>query len=334
MKLGLVGLLMCTTTAVALAQFGLTDESDIDANRAELEMRAANLPTDPTLLAAERAWVGRLLMNAKSGAAEIRQQLNEPDDSPKQFDGMANAVALFNGIECRDPSSSAANAAAGAFRAAFGRFSRNRSPFGVDSQAEKALVDTFDDPRFGWLRSQDAELTEKACQRLQAGIAEQGLKEKVKALASEYAGVYEKNRADLQSTNSKLTELIQMAEAYAQKLATAAQKVDTRRTIGDNLHWNVLALGLLGLASMLAVRLFPDGVMAEWVASGQVIQFVTVLILLSVILALGLAGIITENTLGTLLGGVAGYVLSQGVGKTVAREVAKASQGAAPGPTG
>ena len=59
--------------------------------------------------------------------------------------------------------------------------------------------------------------------------------------------------------------------------------------------------------------------MMEWVASGQVIQFVTVMILLSVIMALGLAGLILENTLGALLGGIGGYILSQGVGRSVAR---------------
>src|SRR5207249_3035942 len=64
----------------------------------------------------------------------------------------------------------------------------------------------------------------------------------------------------------------------------------------------------------------PD-IQAEWVRSGQVIQFVTVMILLTVIMALGLAGILKENTLGTLLGGIGGYVLSQGVGKAVGAAV-------------
>lgn len=49
----------------------------------------------------------------------------------------------------------------------------------------------------------------------------------------------------------------------------------------------------------------------------------TVMILLSVIMALGLAGILKENTLGTLLGGIAGYVLAQGVGRAAAREVSR-----------
>jgi hypothetical protein len=62
-----------------------------------------------------------------------------------------------------------------------------------------------------------------------------------------------------------------------------------------------------------------------------------VMILLSVVMALGLAGILKENTLGTLLGGIAGYVLSQGVGKAAAAAVtqglAAAGGGAAGGGT-
>ncbi len=38
-------------------------------------------------------------------------------------------------------------------------------------------------------------------------------------------------------------------------------------------------------------------------------------------MALGLASILKENTLGTLLGGIAGYVLSQGVGRAAAQAV-------------
>jgi hypothetical protein len=64
----------------------------------------------------------------------------------------------------------------------------------------------------------------------------------------------------------------------------------------------------------------------EWVASGQVIQFVTVMVLLSVITALSLSNVLKENTLGTLLGGIAGYVLAQGVGRAAARDAARGVQ--------
>jgi membrane protein YqaA with SNARE-associated domain len=66
----------------------------------------------------------------------------------------------------------------------------------------------------------------------------------------------------------------------------------------------------------------------EWVASGQVIQFTTVMILLSALMALGLTQILTEQTLGTLLGGLAGYVLAQGVGRATARATLNATNAA------
>ncbi|MFN7940781.1 MAG: hypothetical protein U0X73_04235 [Thermoanaerobaculia bacterium] len=49
---------------------------------------------------------------------------------------------------------------------------------------------------------------------------------------------------------------------------------------------------------------------------------------LSVDPGLGLTGNIGENTLGTLLGGVAGYVLSQGVGRAPSRFTAAKISGA------
>lgn len=109
--------------------------------------------------------------------------------------------------------------------------------------------------------------------------------------------------------------------------------------IGSNLGVLVLILGGLCVATILGIKLFDPTLQMEWVASGQVIQFVTVMILLIVILALGLSSILHENTLGTLLGGIAGYVLAQGVGRSAARDVARNTTGTAgppglPGPPG
>jgi len=110
---------------------------------------------------------------------------------------------------------------------------------------------------------------------------------------------------------------------YNQKLNEAWQKANTKMSLQTNLYLMILVIGLLSIATIGVVRLFPDTVMREWVESGQVIQFVTVMILLSVIMALGLAGLLSENTLGTLLGGIGGYVLSQGVGRAAARAALK-----------
>ena len=74
---------------------------------------------------------------------------------------------------------------------------------------------------------------------------------------------------------------------------------------------------------IVTIKFFPPQIVEIWVESGQVIQFVTVMILLSVILALGLVDVIKENTLGTLLGGIGGYVLAQGVGRSAASQALK-----------
>ena len=57
----------------------------------------------------------------------------------------------------------------------------------------------------------------------------------------------------------------------------------------------------------------------EWVASGHVIQFASVMVLLIVVSALGLLHILEKEGIGTLLGAIAGYVLSQGGGRAAAR---------------
>jgi hypothetical protein len=47
-------------------------------------------------------------------------------------------------------------------------------------------------------------------------------------------------------------------------------------------------------------------------------------------MGLGLSGIIQETTLGTLLGGLGGYVLSQGVGRAAEHGAKKKEQGDTP----
>ena len=117
---------------------------------------------------------------------------------------------------------------------------------------------------------------------------------------------------------SQVIELLKKRQALIQD-KLSKQQVSAARTISDQLWVIILVIGFSGIVTMLVVLFFPHPIQMEWVASGQVIQFVTVLILLSVILSLGLSDILRENVLGTLLGGIAGYVLAQGVGRAAAR---------------
>lgn len=122
-----------------------------------------------------------------------------------------------------------------------------------------------------------------------------------------------------------LDEYLSALKERRGKLFEKLNASQTATQIGDRLPLLIFIVALACVGTILGIKLFNDELQMEWVASGQVIQFVTVMILLSVILALGLSRILLENTLGTLLGGIAGYVLAQGVGKQAARDASRAA---------
>lgn len=124
--------------------------------------------------------------------------------------------------------------------------------------------------------------------------------------------------AELKNVTDQLLEALQKRRAA---LVTHNQVAETKQDIFQYLWVIIGVIGLLSIGTIFVIKSFPPELQQQWVASGQVIQFVTVMILLSVIMALGLASILKENTLGTLLGGIAGYVLSQGVGRAAAQAV-------------
>ena len=147
---------------------------------------------------------------------------------------------------------------------------------------------------------------------------------------NELLGFLDKQAISLQTqasiqevTIQKASELIELLQKRREIIDKRISSQETKFQLADRIWAFLGIIGLFSIGAILAVKLFPNEIQFEWVASGQVIQFVTVMILLSVILALGLAGILTENILGTLLGGIGGYVLSQGVGRAVAREVSR-----------
>ncbi|WP_143541146.1 hypothetical protein [Rhizobium anhuiense] len=118
----------------------------------------------------------------------------------------------------------------------------------------------------------------------------------------------------------KLKDLLQKRKAL---LTSALNDTSAQQQISVLLPYILAILGLSCIIVIASIRYFSEEIQMEWVASGQVIQFVTVMILLSVITALGISNILHENTLGTLLGGIAGYVLAQGVGRAAARDVSR-----------
>ena len=128
----------------------------------------------------------------------------------------------------------------------------------------------------------------------------------------------ESNAADVAAARTVVENWKTAIRDTRNKLISKHRALGDKASIADNLVQLIIVIGLFGVGTMLVPRVFSERVALEWVSSGQVIQFVTVTILLSVILALGLSGVIAEETLGTLLGGIGGYVLSQGVGRAAA----------------
>jgi len=179
-------------------------------------------------------------------------------------------------------------------------------------------------------RTSEQSKPEDLCQRWKTFLSVKGKEE---ALLTYFdtlkSGLLEssKSSAEVKSLANTLVEAIQKRrEVVEGRLSKKA----TQTNLTDKFWVALLVIGVFSVGTILAVKLFTPEIQLEWVASGQVIQFVTVMILLSVVMALGLAGILTENTLGTLLGGIAGYVLAQGVGRAAAREVSRGQAVAPP----
>ena len=134
-------------------------------------------------------------------------------------------------------------------------------------------------------------------------------------------------QTNLAAAEKKYLEALKKRRSSVQDKLNAAHPAFQ---IGSYLWLLILILAFACVSTILGIKLFDANLQMEWVASGQVIQFVTVMILLSVILALGLSSKLSENTLGTLLGGIAGYVLAQGVGRSAARNVERAALASSP----
>jgi hypothetical protein len=110
-----------------------------------------------------------------------------------------------------------------------------------------------------------------------------------------------------------------LESAWNERAHTLGDKLKPGTRISGQLPWIVAILGLFGIAMLLVIWVFSPEIQLELVTSGQIVQFPTVVILLVVLVILGLSDKIADNTLSALLGGLAGYVLSQGVGRASER---------------
>jgi hypothetical protein len=164
------------------------------------------------------------------------------------------------------------------------------------------------------------------CVRLAAQLKDSSLLSSLRATLLQARSDAERQRVADEKFSGDLTSLIARVEQRRAAIQQALSAADSQQYLGRNLWVIILSIGGLSIAIMLVVRQFPEGLQAEWVTSGQVTQFVTVVVLLVTLIALGAATILHEETLGTLLGAIAGYVLSQGVGRSAAQEAIRGSK--------
>jgi hypothetical protein len=130
-----------------------------------------------------------------------------------------------------------------------------------------------------------------------------------------------------------------LAAAWGKRQDTLRNSIEDQSApasrVADQLGVIIGVFCAFGILMFTSVKVFSPPVQLELIASGQVIQFATVMVLLIVICILGMSKFLTENTLGTLLGGIGGYVLSQGVGRAMSRAATRDSQSQTkPIPTG
>ncbi len=128
---------------------------------------------------------------------------------------------------------------------------------------------------------------------------------------------------EISAINERAPRAKALSEAWSQYRDLLMKSIEEQSApatkVADQLGFIIGVFCAFGILMFLAVRIFPSEIQVELIASGQVIQFATVMVILIVICVLGMSKLLTENTLGTLLGGIGGYVLSQGVGRAVSR---------------
>lgn len=169
----------------------------------------------------------------------------------------------------------------------------------------------------------DVTMTCKSLQTYMADAAREG------AILEAFDKIEEEQTVDTRRREqciAQVDKLLGLLQGRKWTIQTAISSKSSQQQLSGAL-WKVISvISLFSIGTILAVKLFDMKLQFEWVATGQVIQFVTVMILLSVLMALGLSGVLEQNTLGALLGSVAGHVLAQGVGRAAARQASQRTE--------
>lgn len=162
-----------------------------------------------------------------------------------------------------------------------------------------------------------------ACEKLLASLDPGRFERYVARQRQELTRAQERREADRESLATRNRQLAGYKSRQAGLRKELRNLSSPQESIRGDLKLIIALLGLFSLLIMVVVRRFSLEVQKEWVASGQVIQFMTVTVIISAVLALGLSQLLTQEILGTLLGAIGGYVLSQGIGRSASDKVRK-----------
>lgn len=104
------------------------------------------------------------------------------------------------------------------------------------------------------------------------------------------------------------SEVAKLEQSLRQLSARQTKKIDITESA---VKYTVPIVGLLLLLILLAPRVYEPGSQRAIFQNGLLLELMTVYLLIATILLLGLSEKIDKNSLGTLLGGISGYVLGR-----------------------
>lgn len=144
--------------------------------------------------------------------------------------------------------------------------------------------------------------------------------EEIRACAAAFSQRVKEIRANTSEkilvVKNRITADIKAIEMKIFSLESAIEELESAVAAGDKLtttivRWTIPTVGLLLIAIFLGPKLYSDSIQAEIFSNKLNLELITVYILVSTILILGLANRIDNEVLGTLLGGISGYVLGR-----------------------
>ncbi len=129
------------------------------------------------------------------------------------------------------------------------------------------------------------------------------------SLKGAFDGAIEEQETAMSEKNASIEELEEKEEEIFNQVQS---KEEGQFKIDRILVWTLPLYGLLMVLMLLIPKFYPGQSIREAIfGSGLILQLITVYLLTVTILILGIAGKISSEVLGTLIGGISGYVLGR-----------------------